>query len=71
MEHKQLLTKRENEILELFRKGLTSKECAEQLYVSYFTIETHRKNIHRKLGTHKIINAVNVLENTGKLVLLD
>ena len=54
------LTKREVQLLEMFEMGKTSKECANELHVSYFTIETHRKNIHSKLGTHKIIQAVKI-----------
>ena len=57
-----ILTKRESEILQMFRTGKTSRECAEELHLSYFTVETHRKNIHHKLGTHKLINAFNTLE---------
>ena len=60
-----ILTKRESQILQLFRKGKTSRECAEELHLSYFTVETHRKNIHHKLGTHKLINAINSLEQTS------
>ena len=60
MKNKSKLTKRELQLLEMFSKGKTSNECAEELHVSYFTIETHRKNIHRKLGTHKMINALAV-----------
>jgi DNA-binding NarL/FixJ family response regulator len=62
MDNNSILTKRESQILQLFRKGKTSRECAEELHLSYFTVETHRKNIHHKLGTHKLINAVNTLE---------
>lgn len=58
------LTKREVQLLEMFRSGKTSKECAEELHLSYFTIETHRKNIHHKLGTHRLVNALNVYPNT-------
>jgi len=46
MKNNLKLTKRETQLLELFRQGKTSKECAEKLNVSYFTVETHRKNIH-------------------------
>jgi DNA-binding CsgD family transcriptional regulator len=60
MENKLKLTKREKQLLEMFRQGKTSNECANELHISYFTVETHRKNIHHKLGTHKIINAVSV-----------
>ncbi|HEX5154400.1 MAG TPA: LuxR C-terminal-related transcriptional regulator [Parafilimonas sp.] len=57
MENKYKLTRREIQLLKMFGQGKTSKECAEELFISYFTVETHRKNIHRKLGTHKLINA--------------
>ncbi len=45
-----MLTKRETEILVLIAKGRTSKEIAIELHLSKFTIDTHRKNIHKKLG---------------------
>lgn len=44
------LTRRELEILELLRQELTNKEISEQLFLSIYTIETHRKNIMQKLG---------------------
>ncbi|MGL4630184.1 MAG: response regulator [Leadbetterella sp.] len=44
------LTKREIEIAEKVKEGLTTKEIAEVLHISYFTAETHRKNIIVKLG---------------------
>ena len=44
------LTKREKEILQLLVKGRTSLEMANQLKISRYTIDTHRKNIHKKLG---------------------
>jgi DNA-binding NarL/FixJ family response regulator len=61
MKNETKLTKREKQLLEMFLKGKTSSECAKELYLSYYTIETHRKNIHRKLGTHKMINAASVI----------
>ena len=45
------LTEREREILGLIALGHTNAEMAGQLYLSLRTIETHRANIHRKLGT--------------------
>ena len=71
MENNSILTKRESQILQLFRIGKTSRECAEELHLSYFTVETHRKNIHHKLGTHKLINAVNTLEQISLNVKQD
>jgi two-component system response regulator NreC len=45
------LTEREREVLGLIALGHTNAEMAKQLYLSLRTIETHRSNIHRKLGT--------------------
>lgn len=44
------LTKREVEIAEKVKLGLTTKQIAEFLNISYYTAETHRKNIIIKLG---------------------
>lgn len=46
----QSLTKQEKIILKLFGKGYTSKEIAEQLFISIHTVNTHKKHIHYKLG---------------------
>lgn len=46
------LTERENEIIELICNGLTSAAIAEKLFLSSRTVETHRKNIYRKLNVH-------------------
>ena len=46
------LTDREKEILGLMTDGLTKKVIADKLFVSYFTIDTHLKNIYAKLHVH-------------------
>lgn len=46
----QLLSQREREILRLIKNGLNTKEIAAELYLSAYTIETHRKNICSKLN---------------------
>ena len=43
------LTPREKEIMKLIAKGYKSKQIAEKLFVSPYTISTHRKNIWQKL----------------------
>lgn len=48
--HGVKLTKREFEILEKVKSGLTTRQIAEVLNISYYTAETHRKNIIIKLG---------------------
>jgi DNA-binding CsgD family transcriptional regulator len=45
------LTDREREVLGLIALGHTNGEMAKLLFLSLRTVETHRANIHRKLGT--------------------
>lgn len=45
---KNEITPRENEIIELIKKGHTYKEMAELLHVSFHTINYHLKNIYIK-----------------------
>ncbi len=44
------LTNREIELIPFFIDGLTSKEISEKLHVSLFTVNSHKKNIHKKLN---------------------
>lgn len=47
---KHKLTKREVEIIRMVCNDFNSKEIANQLYLSTFTVQTHRRNIVKKLG---------------------
>jgi two-component system nitrate/nitrite response regulator NarL len=44
------LSKREKEIVQLIRKNLTNQQIASELFLSVYTVETHRKNIMQKIG---------------------
>jgi DNA-binding NarL/FixJ family response regulator len=46
------LTRREKEVLRCATAGMTVHEMAEKLQISYFTVDTHLKNIHQKLNVH-------------------
>lgn len=46
------LTPTETRILKLIAEHKTSKEIAEQLFISYRTVENHRNSICHKLGIH-------------------
>ena len=61
------LSEREVEVIQLISKGLTNKEIAAQLFLSEFTVSTHRKNIFRKTDTH---NVASLLALATKLHLL-
>lgn len=44
------LSKREQEIVVEIGNGLSSEQIAEKLFLSYYTVETHKKNIFLKLN---------------------
>jgi DNA-binding NarL/FixJ family response regulator len=52
------LTFREVEIIRLIKEGLTNEQIAERLNLSFFTIKTHRKNIHFKLGISNVAELI-------------
>ncbi|WP_437371685.1 response regulator [Maribacter litoralis] len=47
---KSILSAREREILQLIAKGHTSHQIADELFIGKSTVDTHRKNMIRKLG---------------------
>jgi DNA-binding CsgD family transcriptional regulator len=53
------LTSREIEIINLIGQGYTNKQIAEKLYISLNTVQTHRKNLLKKIqctGTAELTN---------------
>jgi DNA-binding NarL/FixJ family response regulator len=53
------ISERELEVLQLIAEGLTTKQIAEKLHLSFHTVMTHRKNMMAKLG----------LNNTAGLIV--
>lgn len=45
-----ILTSREKEILELIAQGYTNPQIAEKIFLSQFTVDSHRKNLLAKLN---------------------
>lgn len=52
------ITAREREILQLIVEGYTSKEIADNLYISPRTVDTHRANLMEKLELRNIAELV-------------
>jgi len=52
------LSAREIEIIQLIKDGRQSKEIAEDLNLSFYTIETHRKNIYHKLNLQGVAELI-------------
>ncbi|MCD4791432.1 MAG: response regulator transcription factor [Bacteroidales bacterium] len=54
----QKLSKRELQVLELICKGYSNRRIAENLNISYRTIERHKTNLLLKTDTHNAVNLV-------------
>ena len=52
------LSQRENDVLSLLAKGLSYKMIADQLSISYSTVNTHTKNIYIKLHISSLGEAI-------------
>ena len=54
----EALTERQIKILKLVSQGFSSKEIAEKLEISYYTVTTHIKNIYNKLQVNSRTEAM-------------
>ncbi len=59
------LTQREMDITRHIAEGRTSKEIASRLHISQHTVQTHRKNIMRKLKMNSVSELTLYAVNTG------
>lgn len=55
---KQKLSKRETQVLTYIVQAKSTKEIAEELYISDQTVSAHRKSIMRKLGTKSTVTLI-------------
>ena len=61
------LTDRENEIVDLIVTGHSSKEIADILGISKWTVDSHRTNIRKKLGVSNVVDLVHfALRTSGR-----
>lgn len=59
------LTDREKQIISLIKNGMTSKTIALKLHISEYTVETHRKNISKKLEIKSIPELISFANSNG------
>lgn len=52
------LSAREIEIIRLIKSGMLNKQISTELKLSTYTIETHRKNIYRKLNLRGVVELI-------------
>lgn len=66
---KSLITIREKEVLHLIAHEYSCKDIAAMLFISYETVNTHRKNIKIKLGVKNTAGMVRVAFEQGLLTI--
>jgi|GEM_PF-3196490 len=57
------LSKRENDIVELILKGYNTKVISKTLNISNNTVDTHRRNIFKKLDVHSIQELMSIVRS--------
>ena len=59
------ITKREFEIVNALSHGMNSEEISEKLFISIFTVQTHRKNILQKVSAKNTAHLVRIFFDQG------
>lgn len=55
----KMLSPREIEIIQLIAQDMSTADISQKLFLSVYTVETHRKNIWRKTGVKSLVGLVN------------
>jgi DNA-binding CsgD family transcriptional regulator len=61
----KLVTPRELEILHLIAQNFTTREIADQLFISIPTVEKHRKNMIARVGARDTVALVEICKKCG------
>lgn len=59
------LTHRELEVVRYATRGLSNKDIAEQLHISFRTVEVHRHNALRKTGAHNVVELTRLVTSAA------
>jgi DNA-binding CsgD family transcriptional regulator len=54
----QSLTKQEKKVLRLLANGKSNNDISDALYISKYTVHSHRKNINKKLDTSNLADLI-------------
>jgi DNA-binding CsgD family transcriptional regulator len=63
--HAHPITAREKEVLQCIQEGMTSKQIADKLAVSVFTVRNHRSNIFEKARAENVVQLLNYAQASG------
>lgn len=59
------MTRREKEILKLAAEGLIIAQIAEKLFISPYTVESHRKNLMDKFEVNSVAAVIKLAGKYG------
>jgi DNA-binding NarL/FixJ family response regulator len=62
-----IFSDRELDIIQLLAKGLNTKQISEKLFLSPFTVNTHRSNILQKSGKASVQELLLWLTEIGRI----
>jgi len=62
-----IFSDREFEIIQLLAKGLNTKQITDKLFISPFTVNTHRSNILQKSGKASVHELLSWLTEIGRI----
>jgi two-component system nitrate/nitrite response regulator NarL len=60
-----VLTPQERKIIQLVVDGLSSKEIADKLFISKYTVDTHRRNILKKMDAKSVSAMIRIAHAQG------
>jgi len=63
--YNNLLSRREKEVLQLVFEGMTNKEIAGKLFISFETVKSHRKNILSKTESKNTASLIRKIDLSG------
>lgn len=59
------LTNREKEIMILLKQGKTTQEVSDTLFLSFLTVQTHRRNLLNKFQVNNLVELINLVDQYG------
>ncbi len=61
------LTRREKEIVQLLIQGKSTQEISETLFLSFLTVQTHRRNLLNKYQVKNLVELINMVNSHNLL----
>lgn len=52
------VTPKEKKVLQLLAVGMSSKQIAKELTISFHTVESHRKSLRQKFGARNVAEVI-------------